>query len=80
MKKYFTLIILALLPVLANAYDAEIDGIYYNFYGNEAGVTCLYYNSNRNSEVYLGIVNIPSSVTDTIYNTDSVRILVLHQD
>ena len=55
MKKYFTLILLALLPVVANAYDAEIDGIYYNFSGSEATVT--HWNP------YTGSVNIPSSVT-----------------
>ena len=43
MKKYFTLILLTLLPMLASAYDAEIDGIYYNFSGNEASVTYLTY-------------------------------------
>ncbi|MCR5849454.1 MAG: leucine-rich repeat domain-containing protein [Bacteroidaceae bacterium] len=30
MKKILSLILLALLPIVANAYDAEIDGIYYN--------------------------------------------------
>lgn len=30
MKKILSLILLALLPMVANAYDAKIDGIYYN--------------------------------------------------
>ena len=45
-----------------HAFDAEIDGIYYNFYENEAGVTYLYPNS-RNSRAYSGDIVIPASVT-----------------
>ena len=56
MKKYFTLILLALLPIVASAYDAEIDGIYYNFSGDEATVT-------YGDTDYTGAVTIPSSVT-----------------
>ncbi len=59
MKRNLLLILIALLPVVANAYDAEIDGIYYNFSGNEAEVT--YRNTNYNS--YSGAVVIPSTVT-----------------
>ena len=29
MKKIFSFILMALLPLLANAYDVEIDGIFY---------------------------------------------------
>ena len=47
-----------LLPMLASAYQAEIDGIYYDFSGDEASVTYGY--SNLNS--YSGIVVIPDSV------------------
>ena len=43
----------------ASAYDAEIDGIYYNFSGNNATVT--YKNTNYNS--YSGSVVIPETVT-----------------
>ena len=59
MKKISTLILLALLPLVASAYDAEIDGIYYNFSENEATVT---YGDNT-SNSYSGSVVIPASVT-----------------
>lgn len=70
MKKIVTLILVALLPVLASAYDAEIDGIYYNFSENEATVT--YGNSERNS--YSGEVIIPELVTynEITYNVTSI--------
>ena len=58
MKKILSLILLALLPLVANAYDAEIDGIYYNLHKNgwTAEVT-------RNPNKYTGAVNIPATVT-----------------
>ena len=58
---------MALLPMIASAYDAEIDGIYYNFYGNEATVTV-------GDDGYAGAVVIPSSVTfnDKTYNVTSI--------
>ena len=50
--------------MLASAYDAEIDGFYYNFSGDEATVTGLYYNYNyENNTAYPGAVIIPESVT-----------------
>ena len=55
MKKIITSILLALLPMIANAYDAKIDGIYYSFSGNEATVT-------SGSPKYSGAVVIPASV------------------
>ena len=57
MKRYFLFHLRALLPMLANAYHAEIDGIYYNFSGNNATVT--YRDRNYNS--YSGTVVIPES-------------------
>ena len=57
MKRNLLLILVALLPVVANAYDAKIDGIYYNFSGNEAIVTY------GKSSDYSGDVVIPESVT-----------------
>lgn len=59
MKKISTLILLALLPLVASAYDAEIDGICYNFSGNTATVT--YRNHDGNN--YSGEVVIPETVT-----------------
>ena len=59
MKKSFLLLLLALLPVLASGYDAEIDGIYYDLSQGtkEAEVT------SKGSNSYSGNVVIPSSVT-----------------
>ena len=69
MKRNLLLILMALLPTLASAYAAEIDGIFYNFSGNEAIVT---YKSDRNS--YSGDVVIPASVTynDKTYSVTSI--------
>ena len=44
MKKILLLTLLALLPMVAGAYNAKIDGIYYNFSGDEATVTYREYN------------------------------------
>ncbi len=59
MKRHLLLLIVALFPLFASAYDAKIDGIYYNFSGNEAEVTYLYYNTSD----YSGTIVIPQSVT-----------------
>ena len=56
MKRNLLLLLVTLLPLMANAYDAEIDGIYYNFSGNNAEVT-------SGSPKYSGSVIIPKSVT-----------------
>ena len=57
-KQIITLIILALLPLVANADAVEIDGIYYNLIpkGKVAEVT-----SNPNK--YIGAIEIPKKVT-----------------
>lgn len=39
MKRKLLLFLALLLPMLASAYDAKINGIYYNFSGDEAEVT-----------------------------------------
>ena len=59
MKRNLLLILMTLLPMVAGAYDAEIDGIYYNFSENEAEVTY----KDRNYNSYSGAVVIPESVT-----------------
>ena len=59
MKRTLLVTTILLLSLVANAYDAEIDGIYYNFSGNNATVT--YKNTNYNS--YSGSVVIPETVT-----------------
>ncbi len=73
MKKHLLLLWLSLLPMLTNAYTAKIDGIYYNFSGNEAVVT--YYQSGTNNLVaYFGFVVIPDSVVykDKTYIVTSI--------
>ena len=70
MKKILFLIILDLLPLVAKAYNAKIDGIYYNFNDDKATVTYrdMYYNS------YSGTVVIPEFViyNGTTYNVTSI--------
>ena len=61
MKKPILSFLMMVLPILASAYDAPIDGIYYNFSGDEATVT--YYSRNYNYSAYSGSVVIPESVT-----------------
>ena len=70
MKRNILLLLVTLLPVVANAYNAEINGIYYDFSGNYATVT--YKNTNYNS--YSGTVVIPRSVTynGTTYSVTSI--------
>lgn len=59
MKKYLVLAILALSGMSIHAYDFYVDGIYYNFSGDEATVTYGPYASYP----YSGSVVIPESVT-----------------
>lgn len=70
MKKHLLLLLAALLPMLASAYDAKINGIYYNFSGNEATVTT----GDNNYGSYTGSVVIPASVTynGKNYNVTSI--------
>ena len=53
-----------LLPMMAEAYDAKIDGIYYIFNKNTKTATVTYYSSNYydNQNAYSGTVNIPPTV------------------
>ena len=62
MKKHLLLLLAALLPMLANAYDAKIDGIYYNFSGDNATVTYQEYQNHTYMSDYTGEVVIPESV------------------
>lgn len=68
MKRKLLLILTSLLPMLASAYNAEIDGIYYNFSGDNATVTYQSeYVGNYGVHYYVsdysGSVVIPESVT-----------------
>ena len=58
---------MALLPVVASAYDACIDGIYYNFSGDEAEVTY----SRPRGNGYSGDIVIPETIT---YEGNSYRV------
>lgn len=61
MKKLILLLLL-LVPMLAQAYEAEIGGIYYNFKNGEAEVTYLFQKPIDNHYAYSGDVVIPSTV------------------
>ena len=63
MKRKLLLLLVTMLSMLANAYDAYIDGIYYNFSGDEATVTYQKFQNNKVVSDYSGPVVIPSSVT-----------------
>ena len=64
MKRKFILILITLLPLIANAYDAYIVRIYYRFSGNNAIVTFRTHDSNsNNSSAYAGTIIVPPSVT-----------------
>ena len=60
MKRHLLLLVVILLPLLASAYDIEIDGIYYNIFENEAEVTYPY---SEEGGHYSGDVVIPESIT-----------------
>lgn len=74
MKKLLVLAIMALSSLSVLAYDAEIDGIYYNFYGDEAEVTYQRCQGYDYTSGYHGSVDIPSSVEydGKIYNVTSI--------
>ena len=58
-------LLMSMLGAKAFAYNAKIDGIYYNFFGNKAVVTYLSNSAatNSNSDAYSGIIVIPDTVT-----------------
>ena len=60
MKRNLLFILVASLPLVANAYDAKIDGIYYNFSEGNAVVT---WDEFIEAGSYSGDVSIPESVT-----------------
>lgn len=65
MKQKLLLFLLVLLPMAANAYDAYINGIYYNFYSDYYGAEVTYqkYQNGIYTSDYSGAVVIPKSVT-----------------
>ena len=58
--RFSIMLLTLLLPATANAYDFEVDGIYYNYFnvGNTVEVTY-----SPNSKGYSGDVTIPPVVT-----------------
>ena len=70
MKKFLSLLLLMLLPMMASAETVQIDGIYYTLIpkGNVAHVT-------SGSTQYTGSVVIPSTVAynDVTYNVDAIE-------
>ena len=65
MKKQVLLLIMMVLPMVASAYDARIDGIYYKFNSGEktASVTYISPVFSLNNYAYSGDIIIPSEVT-----------------
>lgn len=65
MKKLSFLFLLTLLPLMASAYDAQINGIYYNFDTGtkQATVTSKSADYLQNQDAYAGSVIIPENVT-----------------
>ena len=61
--KTILLLLTLALSFTVNAYDFEVDGIYYNINGNEATVTYKEYSSSNWTYFYSGSVVIPETVT-----------------
>ncbi len=79
-KRFWLLAIIAFFETNIHAYDAYIDGIYYNFSGNEAEVTFMKTDTTYSSvgsysvnyiSYYDGTVNIPNYV---IYGNKTYRV------
>lgn len=75
----FLLLSVCMSMVTANtwAYDAKIDGIYYNFSGTEASVTYYSMGQKENCQAYQGSIVIPESVT---YNGQTYRVTSIGED
>lgn len=78
MKKHILLLIMMVLPMVACAYDAEIDGLYYDF-NTEAKTATVTYQSystsnNYNANWKINTANIPASVEykDVTYSVTSI--------
>ena len=66
MKQFFRfsiLLLALLLPAAAVAHNFEVDGIYYNFNGNEVTVTFKGSYEYEYDNSYSGNVTIPATVT-----------------
>ena len=65
MKRRIFILLATMLPLVASAYDAEIDGIWYNFNGDEAEVTF----TDKNFSSYSGDVSVPESAIEAYRTT-----------
>lgn len=75
MKKLLLFIVTLMLPIVASAYDAQIDGIYYKLNKNSETAEVTYKKRGEsNSTAYSGSVVIPSEIVyDGIkYRVDSI--------
>jgi hypothetical protein len=76
--KTIILFVMAFFPVIANAYDAYIDGIYYDFDNNNRTASVTFQNYFVNNEnAYSGNVVIPENVN---YNGLSYRVTKIGYD
>ena len=66
MKKNYALLFLLILPSLVRAYDAQIDGIYYNLNSIDKTAEVTYFvdinHGGDNSSTYIGDIVIPTKV------------------
>jgi hypothetical protein len=79
MKKELLLsMLMVMMPLMVNAYDAEIDGIYYNFSGDEAEVTYQQRVGENQFPMsdYSGSIVIPESV---VYKEKSYKVTRIGQ-
>ena len=77
-KLFFLLFVLmSMMSNKALAHDAEIDGIYYNFSGDEATVTFKGYDSYSYSDEYSGDIVIPETVN---YNSSTYTVTTIGRE
>ncbi len=67
-------LLMLMVGARAFAYDAKIDGIYFNFSGTEATVTYMLNSETKNKNAYEGTVIIPESV---IYNGETYSVTII---
>lgn len=79
MKKQLITLIVILLPIMASAYDTEIDGIYYNVNSSEMTAEVTYGNWNYWKTTdgegrYSGVIEIPESIiyNESVYNVTKI--------
>ncbi|MBR4269253.1 MAG: leucine-rich repeat domain-containing protein [Prevotella sp.] len=75
MKRILSLTTMLLFTIASFAYDAKINGIYYDLYAGVATVTYYSFDSSENATAYSGNVIIPESVIykGSIYDVKNIR-------